>query len=57
MFLHLYSLVASDLSGTGILGIVFAGILGMLLIWDARGNRQSLPQRTSDQRTVNQRNR
>lgn len=46
MFSNLYSLVSSDLSASGILGIAFAGFLGMMLIWDARGNRQPLNQRT-----------
>ncbi|HTM17461.1 MAG TPA: hypothetical protein VL135_11170 [Terracidiphilus sp.] len=45
MFLNLYLLVARDLSATGMLAVAFAGVLGMLLIWDARGNRQTLRQR------------
>jgi hypothetical protein len=45
MFLNLFSLVSKDLSGTGVLAVAFASVLGTLLIWDARGNRQSLRQR------------
>jgi len=41
MFINLYLLVTRDLSETGILGIAFASLLGTLLIWDARGNRQA----------------
>jgi hypothetical protein len=45
MFLNLYSLVSRDLSGTGMLAIAFASVLGTLLVWDARGNRRTLNQR------------
>ena len=45
MLVHLFSSVSSDLSGTGILGILFASVLGILLILDARQNGQPLKQR------------
>lgn len=44
MLFNLYLLVSRDLSGTGMLGIMFASILGILLIWDARENGQILNQ-------------
>jgi len=51
MFFNLYSFVSRDLSGTGVLGIAFAGILGMLLIRDARKNRETFQQRTPTSKT------
>ena len=45
MLLNLLSSVSSDLSGTGILGILFAGVLGILLILDASQNGRPLKQR------------
>jgi len=41
MFLNFYSVLSKDLSGTGLLAVAFASLLGMLLIWDARGNREN----------------
>ena len=51
MFLNLYVLLSKDLSGTELLGIAFTSLLGMLLIWDARGNRRPLNQRTRTRAT------
>jgi hypothetical protein len=45
MLFNLFLSVSRDLSGTGILGIMLAGILGVLLIWDARDTGQTLNQR------------
>jgi hypothetical protein len=45
MLFNLFSLVSRDLSGTGIVGITFAGVLGILLVWDARENGQTLNHR------------
>jgi hypothetical protein len=50
MFLNLYSLVSRDLSGTGILTVAFASVLGMLLIRDARADGQPLNQQTRNSR-------
>lgn len=45
MLANLYLLVSKNLTGTGIVGIVFAGFLAILLIWDASQNGQRLDQR------------
>ncbi len=45
MISNLYSMLARDVSGMGVLGIAFAGVLGMLLIWDARGTRETVRER------------
>jgi protein-S-isoprenylcysteine O-methyltransferase Ste14 len=43
---NLFLSVSRDhLSGTGILGILLASILGILLIWDARDMGETLKQR------------
>ena len=51
MLLNLYLLVSKDLSGTGMLAVGFAGVLGTLLICDARGSRQNLNGQTRERRT------
>jgi hypothetical protein len=45
MLFNLFLSVSRDLSGTGILGIMLASILGILLIWDARDMGETLKQR------------
>ena len=45
MLIDFYQAVSKDLSGSGVLGLVFAGVLGMLLIWDARGGRERVRER------------
>ena len=45
MLFNLVSSVSKNLSATGILGILFTGVLGILLIWDARETAQTLKQR------------
>ncbi|WP_162601100.1 hypothetical protein [Occallatibacter savannae] len=45
MLIDLYLSVSRDLSGTGVMGLAFAGVLGMLLIWDARGGRERVRER------------
>jgi len=42
---NLFLSVSRDLSGTRILGIMLASILGILLIWDARDMGETLKQR------------
>lgn len=44
MLSNFYALVARDLSGTGVMALAFAGVLGTLLIWDARGSGERLKQ-------------
>ena len=45
MLLNSLSLISRDVSGTEVLAILFAAVLGILLIRDAQRDSQTLPRR------------